>query len=131
MVYWCLFREDFSSFEGLFRIILQFIYLFIVRFPKFFRKWYENTVKANKKEVESLIKSFISNTLFNEEKNLIENKQFGKEILWFGFLYILDWKSEEFNIFVMKSTRQILASYMKENSKLEIAITVPDDYPLS
>ena len=43
----------------------------------------------------------------------------------------LDWKSEEFNIFVMKSSRNILASYMKENSKLEISITVPDDYPLS
>ena len=31
----------------------------------------------------------------------------------------------------MKSTRQILASYMKEGSKLEISITVPDDYPIS
>jgi len=31
----------------------------------------------------------------------------------------------------MKSTRQILASYMKEGSKLEISITVPEDYPIS
>lgn len=30
----------------------------------------------------------------------------------------------------MQSTREIFASYMKENSKLEISIQVPIDYPI-
>lgn len=89
-------------------------------------------MKANKKEVESLIRNFISNKLFNDEKTLIENKQFGKFTLNDPNLTnFLEWKSEEFNIFVMKSTRQINASYTKENSTLEISIAIPEDYPLS
>jgi len=77
--------EDFSSYEGLFRLILQFLYLFIAKFPKYFGKWYNATLKPNQKEVESLLRNFISNTLFNDEKKLIENKQGGKGIIFISF----------------------------------------------
>jgi len=53
------------------------LYLFITKFPKFFGKWHSETLKQNQREVESLIRNFISNTLFNDEKNLIEAKQYG------------------------------------------------------
>mmetsp|Transcript_8101 Transcript_8101/g.7274 ORF Transcript_8101/g.7274 Transcript_8101/m.7274 type:complete len:384 (-) Transcript_8101:93-1244(-) len=110
--------EDFSSIDTLFKLIVQLNYLFIGKFPKFFRKWYNDTSKLNRKEAEIIIRNFISNTMFNDEKQLIETKS--------G-----EWKSEEFNIYVTKSTRQIFASFMKDSSKLEIALTIPEDYPLS
>lgn len=42
----------------------------------------------------------------------------------------LEWKNDEFNIFVAKNTREIMAVFSKEESELEISLKIPNDYPL-
>ena len=42
----------------------------------------------------------------------------------------LEWKSEEFNIFVTPHTQEIVCVYEKEDSKIEINVRVPKTYPL-
>lgn len=42
----------------------------------------------------------------------------------------LEWSSEEFQIFVTRSNREITASYTKEGQKIEISINVPLEFPL-
>ncbi|KAL4503256.1 hypothetical protein ABPG72_000862 [Tetrahymena utriculariae] len=110
--------SDFLSRESLFQLLVQSLYIFSSKFPFFLRNWLENTAeKRFIKVAESLIKSFISNALYLKEVETIELSQ-------------IEWQSEEFNIYVLKKTREINAVYMKENQKLEINLKIPLEYPI-
>eukprot|EP01015_Nassula_variabilis_P016042 TRINITY_DN2422_c0_g1_i15.p1 TRINITY_DN2422_c0_g1~~TRINITY_DN2422_c0_g1_i15.p1 ORF type:complete len:588 (+),score=106.01 TRINITY_DN2422_c0_g1_i15:44-1765(+) len=104
--------------DVLFRLAVQALFLFTCNFPSYTRRWVSEANKALTKIAEVCMKNFISQALFQDEIELIENAQH-------------EWKTEEFNIYIMRTTRQIQAIYTKEDASLEIEITIPSDYPLS
>ena len=73
-----------------------------------------------------VIKTFVSQAIFHKEIQQIELRQ---ECIYRVWL-IIEWRSDEFSIEVFPNTKEIKAVYMKEDSKLEINIQIPSDYPL-
>ena len=67
--------------------------------------------------MEYLVVEHVSKTIFLREVEIIETSQF-------------EWQTEEFQIYVARNIGEISAVYQKEQQKIEIVITVPNEYPL-
>ena len=70
-------RADFALNSEFFKLNVQFLYIFLSQFPTYFKKWLDNTSKTNISMAQSVIKTFISSTLFMDEIEIIETKQEG------------------------------------------------------
>eukprot|EP01017_Pseudomicrothorax_dubius_P033897 TRINITY_DN4590_c0_g1_i5.p1 TRINITY_DN4590_c0_g1~~TRINITY_DN4590_c0_g1_i5.p1 ORF type:complete len:582 (+),score=147.75 TRINITY_DN4590_c0_g1_i5:64-1809(+) len=104
--------------ESFFKLLVQTVYLFATRFPVLLRRWCEETDKGTEKNARFVVSQFISAALFGYEIRLIEEKQ-------------EEWRSEDFSIYCVRNTREIIAEFLKEGARVGIGLKVPANYPLS
>jgi len=95
-------------------------YLFATLFPQFLRNWVDQKDKKNTTLATTILKNYISGPLFDREVDLIELNQ-------------ADWKSNynEFQVFIYRNARSMVAYYTKDDTALDIQLTVPKTYPLT
>ena len=85
-------------------------------FPKNLRVWLENEKKLGGLAM-GILKAGVSEAIYNRELDKIELTQH-------------EWKSDDFDVFFNKNTREIFAIYMKDDCKFEIVLTVPNNFPV-
>jgi hypothetical protein len=67
---------------------------------------------------ESVITNLVSEALFLKEVEKIELRQ-------------AEWKSQDFEIYAVKRSREISAEYRKEGASVSLKLKIKPDYPLS
>lgn len=82
------------------------------------RLWYD---RQKDKKLQSLcqkiLKNIISDALFSKEIEKIEVRQ-------------LEWRTEEFDVYAMRKSKEIFAEYSKNGAKVSLKLKIKDDYPL-
>lgn len=92
--------------------------LFSSKFPKNLRKWIESADKSLSNIALLMLKQGISNAIFDLEVDQIELSQYS-------------WKTDEFNIYIYRKTREIYAVFSQEDTRIEVALKVPENYPVN
>lgn len=85
-------------------------------FQKSLRSWLEFEKKYSSIAL-TILKKSISEQIFTRELDKIELTQH-------------EWKNEEFDVFFNKKTREIFAIYFKDDTKLEVVLSVPSNFPV-
>lgn len=92
--------------------------LFSSKFPKNLRKWIEHSDKNLSNIALLMLKQGINKAIFDLEVDQIELSQYS-------------WKTDDFNIYIYKKSREIYAVFSQDDTCIEVVLQVPENYPVN
>jgi len=84
-------------------------------FPKNLRNWLETDRQSA--IALTILKARVSEAIYLKELDKIELTQH-------------EWKSDDFDVFFNKNTKEVFAVYLKDDTRFEIVLSIPGNYPV-